>query len=233
MSKFIVFDAICCVICLLLLSVNFFQWTSAKFTLIVLLLFAPIAFEIVLSLFMLLSSFVYKKSVRLSLRFHQMLLFIKNPLFLAGFFKEVEGDPWVKFNNCVALKHIKKHKPSNILVLVPYCIQKDGCAVNVVEDIENCTECGMCNIQEIKRLKRRFNIRVKVSPRSLDAFSEIKRIEPDLVIGVACRSRIFKAIKNTKADLYYIKETTSGNEECRDRKFESNEIINLLEEIYL
>ncbi|SJZ35691.1 hypothetical protein SAMN02745174_00212 [Cetobacterium ceti] len=104
------------------------------------------------------------------------------------------AENFLLFNNKRVLRKIKNKKLEKISILLPHCIQKYDCPYKVTSNIENCKQCGGCKLGDILKLKKEFNVDVKVATGGTLARMYIKDYRPDLLIAVACKRDLVSGI---------------------------------------
>lgn len=102
----------------------------------------------------------------------------------------------IQYNNTIQSKKIKKMKSSEILILLPHCLQNADCPFKITYDINNCHECGKCVIQDFKSIQSEFGVTVKVATGGTLARKIIKDIKPKLILAVACHRDLTEGIKD-------------------------------------
>ncbi|MBM4152955.1 MAG: DUF116 domain-containing protein, partial [Kiritimatiellaceae bacterium] len=60
---------------------------------------------------------------------------------------------FVQLNNRITLLRRIRVAPQNLLLLVPRCLQKTGCAQALGETINACKGCGQCNVTELLKIR--------------------------------------------------------------------------------
>lgn len=77
-------------------------------------------------------------------------------------------------------------KGSDILVLIPHCIQKSFCPHRITTNIENCKRCGKCSINDLIKLKEEFGVNIRVVTGGTLARKVIKDLRPKAIVAIAC-----------------------------------------------
>ena len=95
------------------------------------------------------------------------------------------------------LKNIKV-LASEILVLLPRCIQNNECINKVAIDIENCKQCGKCQIAKIINISRNFGVKLAVATGSGIAMKLVEKIRPKAIVAVACEKELLIGVSDTK-----------------------------------
>lgn len=102
----------------------------------------------------------------------------------------------VKYNNILQKKQVKKFKASEVLILLPHCLQFASCPHKITYDIDNCVECGKCVIADFKALKQEYGVTIKVATGGTLARKIISDTKPKVIIAVACHRDLTEGIKD-------------------------------------
>ena len=88
---------------------------------------------------------------------------------------------------------------SDILVLIPHCIQNYNCNIKVTSDFIACKECGKCNISELKKLKNKYGCNLAIATGGTIARKKVKEFNPKYIIAVACERDLISGILDIKS----------------------------------
>ncbi|MFA6720654.1 MAG: DUF116 domain-containing protein [Candidatus Cloacimonadaceae bacterium] len=105
-------------------------------------------------------------------------------------------ESFLNFNNEIVLTDQKEIHNSNILVLLPHCLQKDDCSVRITTDIINCEECGGCDIARIKKLVSEQQVDAAVATGGSLARKLIQDKKPDVIVAVACHRDLLEGLRD-------------------------------------
>ena len=84
---------------------------------------------------------------------------------------------------------------SQILIVLPHCIQNSACLYKVTWDkIENCRLCGECCIPTFLELKKECGVDVVIASGGSAAREIIKQRGPKAVIAVACENDLVSGL---------------------------------------
>lgn len=100
-------------------------------------------------------------------------------------------------NNLSELKQVSVD-PSEILLLVPHCLQNAECKFKVTTDVENCRRCGKCAIDNLLDLKYKYGLHIAVATGGTLARRKIKELRPKVVIAVACERDLASGINDVE-----------------------------------
>ena len=104
---------------------------------------------------------------------------------------------FVNINNDMVRGIIKRKKPDKLLILLPHCIQLEGCDLKLTKDITRCTGCGRCDVKELVKIADRYNISINIATGGTVARKIVKETRPDLILAVACERDLLSGIQDT------------------------------------
>jgi len=88
---------------------------------------------------------------------------------------------------------------SQILILLPHCIQNSDCLYKVTWDkLENCRLCGKCCVPKFLELKKTYGVDVAIVSGGTAAREMIKQKRPKAVIAVACETDLVSGIREVQ-----------------------------------
>lgn len=104
----------------------------------------------------------------------------------------------IESNNKKVMKEPIHLKPSEILVLLPHCIQYSGCNIRVTNDIYNCKECGKCQIPDLIKLIDEYKVNIFIATGGTLARKAIMDMKPKGIIAVACERDLTSGLIDIK-----------------------------------
>lgn len=116
--------------------------------------------------------------------------------------KRIGLDPDKFVRSCVQLNNefilnIKKSKPiTNIMILLPHCIQLHSCGMKLTSDIRNCKQCGKCVVGELIELSDGLEVEMFIASGGTMARRQIVLKKPDLILAVACERDLISGIRD-------------------------------------
>ncbi len=117
---------------------------------------------------------------------------------IVGIRKEEVQHAFVAVNNELVLAQCRNgHPPTNILLLMPHCLQNSECTVKVTYRAENCKRCGKCCIKGLLELASKYGVSLAVATGGTIARRIIIDRRPDLIIAVACERDLTSGIQDT------------------------------------
>lgn len=105
-------------------------------------------------------------------------------------------ESFLNFNNETVLTDQRDVRNSNILVLLPHCLQKADCPIRITSDIVNCEECGGCDIAQIKRMITDQQVFAAVATGGSLARKLITDRRPDVIVAVACHRDLVDGVRD-------------------------------------
>ncbi|MEI6092642.1 MAG: DUF116 domain-containing protein [bacterium] len=92
------------------------------------------------------------------------------------------------------------YKGSDILILIPHCIQNSECLYKVTWDkLENCRSCGKCALPSIIQLKKDHGLNAVVVGGGTAAREVIKKAKPKVIIAVACENDLISGLRDIRS----------------------------------
>ncbi len=105
-------------------------------------------------------------------------------------------ESFLNFNNETVLTDQQDVRNSNILILLPHCLQKEDCNIRITTDIINCEECGGCDIATIKKLVSAQAVDAAVATGGSLARKLIADKQPDVIVAVACHRDLVEGVRD-------------------------------------
>ena len=105
-------------------------------------------------------------------------------------------DKTVVWLNRVLRKGIPRRYPArNVLLLLPHCLQKQGCPEPVKEHIRNCKGCGRCKMKLLRELAERYGVAAHVASGGREALTRARAPEVRAILAVACSKELAEGIR--------------------------------------
>ncbi len=175
-----------------------------KFILVLIIAIGGIISGLSITLLIMICKILNNKQISInSYKYVKKMLFLVVPLLLA-FSKVVKIDSnairrvFVKINNLMIKAKNIKVSNSEILILIPHCLQYSECIYKITNNIDNCRMCGRCNIKDFLDIKEKFKIQVAVATGGTLARSWVKKLKPKVIIAVACERDLTSGILDVK-----------------------------------
>lgn len=114
---------------------------------------------------------------------------------LFGIQKERLGITFITINNILVEKIKKRYFPSEMMILLPHCLQKQKCDQRIQNEIDNCVSCGACDLAEFKKLTAETKVAVHVATGGTQARRIIAGDRPLFIVAVACHRDLVDGIR--------------------------------------
>lgn len=101
---------------------------------------------------------------------------------------------FVSLNNLLTRVRRIKVLPGNLLLLVPRCLQKNGCAQTLGETIDDCKACGQCNVTDLLSIRDEFGIHCSLAAGGREALAFVRDPKVKAVVAVACEKELTQGI---------------------------------------
>jgi hypothetical protein len=101
---------------------------------------------------------------------------------------------FVSLNNLLTRIRRVRVNPENLLLLVPRCLQKTGCARTLGKTLDDCRSCGRCQVPGLSDLCREFGISCSMAAGGREALAFVADRQVKAVIAVACEKELTQGI---------------------------------------
>ncbi len=127
-----------------------------------------------------------------------MVLYPINVLlgYLLGIKREQMGESFVAFNNALVRASRGRLDISNLLILLPHCLQRSECQQRVTTDIRNCRNCGQCPLGDLATVADQIGARITVATGGTLARRVIGEARPTIILAVACERDLVSGIQD-------------------------------------
>ncbi len=104
----------------------------------------------------------------------------------------------VTSQNQRVFRYLRKHPPRSVLLIMPRCLKRKGCPVDVRGSMTACQSCDCdgCPLSNVAHLTASYGVHALVAFRSHIAFDMARRERPDLIVATACDDRLVKALRS-------------------------------------
>ena len=103
----------------------------------------------------------------------------------------------IRFNNALTRLRGVRVAPSDLLVLLPHCLQRGGCPQNIVGDSSACRRCGGCGIGALMDICEARGILLVVAAGGRQALACVRASGVRAVVAVACEKELMDGIRAT------------------------------------
>lgn len=112
------------------------------------------------------------------------------------FSKEKINESFVSVNDSLIKALTPRCKPSEVIILLPHCLQDTSCKLRITVDPNNCRRCGKCTIGSILSLAEQYKVEVFIATGGTIARRIIQQTRPKLIIAVACYRDLVSGIQD-------------------------------------
>ena len=113
-----------------------------------------------------------------------------------GISKQRVRSSFIKVNNELVLNETDRYQPSEILLLMPHCLQNSRCDVRLTYDVNNCKRCGKCPIKGLLEFSERYGVHLAIATGGTIARRIVVQIRPKMIIAVACERDLSSGIQD-------------------------------------
>ena len=114
-----------------------------------------------------------------------------------GINKEKVWASFIKVNNELVASSGKRYRPSEILLLMPHCLQRSDCTVRLTYGVENCKRCGKCPILGLLDLSLKYGVHMDIATGGTIARRIVVQKHPKIILAVACERDLSSGIQDT------------------------------------
>lgn len=112
-----------------------------------------------------------------------------------GISKEKIRESFVSVNNSFINALKKQFLPSELLILLPHCLQHIECDIRITTDITKCAKCGKCDIAKLCELSEKYKIKIAIATGGTLARKIIIENRPKFIIAVACERDLVEGLR--------------------------------------
>ena len=113
-----------------------------------------------------------------------------------GISKDRIRESFVVVNNSFIKALDKKFKPSELLILLPHCLQNTDCGIRITIEIKKCVRCGKCDISGLIKLADDYKIPIAIATGGTLARRIIVQNRPKFIIAVACERDLVDGLQD-------------------------------------
>lgn len=107
--------------------------------------------------------------------------------------EDVQGS-FIAVNNALAARSLGGLNATDVLVLLPRCLQWSDCVHKVSQDVTRCQRCGRCAIGEILEATEDMDVAIHVSTGGTQARRLVLERRPRAIVAVACERELTEGI---------------------------------------
>jgi len=112
-----------------------------------------------------------------------------------GISKERIRESFVSVNNSFIKALKKSFDPSEILILLPHCLQNTDCEIRITTDVTKCQRCGRCDIAKLCEISEKYNIKMAIATGGTLARKIVIDNRPKFIIAVACDRDLVEGLR--------------------------------------
>jgi uncharacterized protein len=135
---------------------------------------------------------------------------------------------YTRLNNQSILGRKKRYQPSEVLILVPHCIQQADCSVKLTNEIMLCRECGLCDISDLIALKNKYRVDTAVVTGGTLARKRISDKRPKLIIAIACERDLISGLMDVRKIPVYAMINERPEGPCHNTHINAREVEKIL-----
>lgn len=104
---------------------------------------------------------------------------------------------FIKVNNELVRSEAGRYAASDILLLMPHCLQNSRCDMRLTYNIQNCKRCGKCSIKDLIEFSERYGVSLAIATGGTIARRIVVQTRPKLILAVACERDLSSGIQDT------------------------------------
>ena len=122
----------------------------------------------------------------------------------------------VKLTNFRARARRRQIAPENVLVLLPRCIQRTKCDVDLIADVHHCRRCGQCPVAEVVAICDARGVRCALVGGGRAALEIAKADDVEAIVAVACEKELKEGVVAVFPKLVYAVPNERPHGPCKD-----------------
>ncbi len=104
---------------------------------------------------------------------------------------------YIEFNNSMVTSSAHPTiSNTNLVLLLPHCLQNKSCQYKITHDTGNCRRCGRCDIGSLVELCEKWKVKCIVVTGGTAARAELERLRPAAAVSVACERDLSSGIRD-------------------------------------
>ena len=104
---------------------------------------------------------------------------------------------FVKVNNELVLAARRPVVPSELLLLLPHCVQNSVCPRRLTHKVDLCARCGQCQVGSLLDLRDRYGIQFAIATGGTIARRIVVQTRPRCIVAVACERDLTSGIQDS------------------------------------
>ncbi len=114
---------------------------------------------------------------------------------LLGISIEKIRESFVSVNNSFVNAIHKQFNPSELLILLPHCLQNIDCDIRITTDIHKCKKCGRCDIAKLCEISEKYEVKMSIATGGTLARKIVVENRPKFIIAVACDRDLVEGLR--------------------------------------
>ena len=112
--------------------------------------------------------------------------------------RSVEGVEryFVRLNNNAVHRRSSRLRPSELLLLVPHCLQNWDCPNKITSTVANCERCGRCPMNSLIGVAEKYGVAMEVATGGGRALRAVSDHVPKAIVAVACEREMVDGIRD-------------------------------------
>lgn len=104
---------------------------------------------------------------------------------------------FIEVNNYLVRSKVLKLLPSQLLLLLPHCLQNSDCPHKITMNIDNCRRCGRCVVSKLLDLRDKYGIKVVMVTGGTLARKFVREYHPRAIVAIACERDLTSGIQDS------------------------------------
>lgn len=129
--------------------------------------------------------------------FRLFLPFMESLGRLCGFGRDAVRRSFVKVNNELVLAKGIRVPASELLLLLPHCVQNSACRNRISPKADNCQRCALCQVGPLLDLRDKFGFRLALATGGTIARRIVVECRPAFILAVACERDLVSGIQDS------------------------------------
>ncbi|MGM0652381.1 MAG: DUF116 domain-containing protein [Bacillota bacterium] len=101
---------------------------------------------------------------------------------------------FIEINNRLLEAKKIKVPAQKLLLLLPHCLQYEGCPHKITRNPFNCRRCGSCSIGKLVEMADQWQFQIQVVTGGTLARRAVSKLKPHLILAVACERDLSSGI---------------------------------------
>jgi hypothetical protein len=103
---------------------------------------------------------------------------------------------FVQMNNRSVRRRNVRVEPSELMILLPQCMQFWDCPNKLTLTVDNCKRCGRCGVDSLVDIGEKYGVLVRMAIGGGAALRAIQERAPKAVVAIACERELTDGIRD-------------------------------------